>query len=220
MATLPGAVTSPVMRGMGFRLEPELPDYEPGSRDDFDRLYRDSYQNIYRTLLAVLGNPAAAEDCTQEAFVSAFRAWRRWRPDAPAEAWLHRIAINAAVSYRRRESLRSIGAILRRSGRPAMGPDPAQVVLDRDLVSALRRLPPRLRAALVLRHYHGYSNREIATAIGVSERTVNKRLRIAAGKMRAFLGPDRSGDHEQFPLDDPRSLSSQDGPPVARYRKR
>lgn len=208
------------MRGMGFRLEPELPEYEPGSRADFDRLYRDSYPNIYRTLLAVLGNAAAAEDCTQDAFVSAFRAWRRWRPDAPAEAWLHRIAINAAVSYRRRENLRSIGAILRRLGRPAVGPDPAQLALDRDLVIALRRLPPRLRAALVLRHYHGYSNREIATAIGVSERTVNKRLRIAAEKMRTFLGPDRFRDHEEFPLDGPGSLSSQDGPPSARYTQR
>jgi RNA polymerase sigma-70 factor (ECF subfamily) len=181
--------------------------YTPGSRDDFDRLYRDSYTKIYRTLLAVLADPAAAEDCTQDAFVSAFRAWDRWRPDAPAEAWLHRIAVNAAVSYQRRAKLRSIGVILTRLGRPAAGPDPAQMALDRDLAASLRRLSPRLRAALVLRHYHGYNNREIASAIGVSERTVNKRLRIAAERMRTYLAPD----HKPFPLDDPGSLSSNTG---------
>jgi len=189
---------------VGVQAEPEFPTYEPGSRNDFDRLYRTSYPRIYRTMLGVLGDPAAAEDCTQEAFVLAFRAWARWRPAAPAEAWLHRIAINSAVSYQRKANLRSIGTILRRLGRPAAGPDPAQVAMDRDLAAALRRLSPKLRAALVLRHYHGYNNREIAVAIGTSERTVNKRLRMAALKMRTLL----AGDPEVFPLDAPASLSS------------
>jgi len=58
-------------------------------------------------VLALLRDRAAAEDCTQEAFLRAFRAWPRWRPDAPAEAWVHRIAINVAISARRRERLRS-----------------------------------------------------------------------------------------------------------------
>lgn len=195
------------MSSVGVETNPEFPAYEPGSRGDFDRLYRDSYPNIYRTMLAVLGDFAAAEGCTQDAFVLAFRAWKRWRPDAPAEAWLHRIAINTAISYQRKARLRFIGSILQRLGRPAPGPDPAQVALDRDLATALRRLTPKLRAALVLRHYHGYNNREIAAAIGVSERTVNKRLRLAAKKMRVHLAKNP----EVFPLDGPASLSSTDG---------
>lgn len=200
------------MSFVGIGTGQEFPRYEPGSRDDFDRLYRDSYPKIYKTMLAVLGDPAAAEDCTQDAFVSAFRAWARWRPDAPAEAWVHRIAINAAASYQRRERLRTISAILRRFGRPPVGPDPAQLALDRDLAAALRRLPPKLRAAIVLRHYHGYNNREIAAAIGVSERTVNKRLRFAAQKMRMLLALPST----EFPLDAAGSLSSEDGPRSAR----
>lgn len=189
--------------------EPELEphEYQPGSIEDFDRLYRASYPRVYRTLLGVLGDPAAAEDCTQDAFVSAFHAWSRWRPDAPAEAWLHRIAINAAVSYQRRARLRSIGEVLRRMGRPASGVDPADVALGRDLAHALRKIPPRLRAALVLRHYHGYNNREIARATGVSERTVNKRLRVAAERMRRLL---TATTEETFPLAVPASFSSKD----------
>src|SRR5260370_35123587 len=107
---------------VGIDGEPEFPAYEPGSRDDFDRLYRDSYPRIYRTMLAVLGEPAAAEDCTQDAFVLAFQAWARWRPDAPAEAWLHRIAINVAVSHQRKAKLRSLGATLQRPRRPPSSP--------------------------------------------------------------------------------------------------
>src|SRR5437899_11740725 len=146
--------------------------YQPGSRDDFDRLYRTAYPRVYRTLSVILRDPDEAEDCAQDAFVQAFQAWKRWRPDAPAEAWVHRIAVNRAISYRRSAKLRQVGEVLRRLGRPAPLADPAEVATQGDLLSALRSLPPKLAAAIVLRHYHGYNNREIAAALGVSERTV------------------------------------------------
>ena len=161
--------------------------YQPGSREDFDRLYRTAYPRIFRTLAAILGDPAEAEDCAQDAFVKAFQAWKRWRPDAPAEAWIHRIAVNRAISHRRSSQLRTVGELLRRLGRPSGGADPAQVATKPDLLTALRSIPPKLAAAIVLRHYHGYNNREIAAALGVSERTVGTRLNQAAAKLRPLL---------------------------------
>ena len=161
--------------------------YAPGSREDFDRLYRSAYPRVYRTLAAILGDPAEAEDCAQDAFVKAFQAWNRWRPDAPAEAWVHRIAVNRAISYRRRARLRTVGELLRRLGKPAGSADPAFVATQPDLLTALRSIPPKLAAAIVLRHYHGYNNREIAAAIGVSERTIGTRLSQAAERLRAVL---------------------------------
>lgn len=161
--------------------------YKPGSRDDFDRLYRTAYPRVYRTLSAILSDPEAAEDCAQDAFVQAFQAWKRWRPDAPAEAWVHRIAVNRAISYRRTARLRSAGELLRRLGRPAPTPDPADAATRPDLLTALRSLPPKLAAAIVLRHYHGYNNREIAAALGVSERTIGSRLQQASERLRAAL---------------------------------
>ena len=67
--------------------------YRPGSREDFDRLYQTAYPRVYRTLAAILADPAEAEDCAQDSFVQAFQAWARWQPTAPAEAWIHRIAV-------------------------------------------------------------------------------------------------------------------------------
>ncbi|HKW06380.1 MAG TPA: sigma-70 family RNA polymerase sigma factor [Candidatus Dormibacteraeota bacterium] len=166
--------------------------YRPGSREDFDRLYQVAYPRVFRTLSALLSDPAAAEDCAQDAFVQAFHAWGRWRPDAPAEAWVHRIAVNRAISYRRSQKLRSVGEVLRRLGRPASSADPAEQATRSDLLDALRALPPKLAAAIVLRHYHGYNNREIAAALGVSERTVGTRLRQAADRLRAVLEPSFS----------------------------
>src|SRR5207245_7314342 len=130
-------------------LDPEA--YEPGSRDDFDRLYRNAYPRVYRTLAAILGDPQAAEDCVQDAFVQAFQAWTRWRPDAPADAWVHRIAVNRAISYRRSARLQSVGEVLRRLGRPGAGSDAAEEATRPDLLTALRSLPPKLAVAIVLR---------------------------------------------------------------------
>lgn len=169
--------------------EPSPEPYVPGSAEDFDRLYRAAYPRVFRTLVAILQDPAEAEDCAQDAFVHAFKAWPRWRPDAPAEAWVHRIAVNTAISYRRRARLRSVGELLRRLGRPAHGADPAEVATQPDLLAALRTIPPKLAAAIVLRHYHGYNNREIALALGVSERTVGSRLKQAAEMLRPMLEP-------------------------------
>jgi RNA polymerase sigma factor (sigma-70 family) len=135
----------------------------------------------------MLGDRAAAEDCTQDAFLKAFRAWDRWSGDVPVEAWLHRIAINTAISYRRKQALRDVGQLIRRLGRPGEV-DPADHALGGDLLRELRRLPAKQAAAVVLRHLHGYTNREIAASLGVPESTVATRLMIAKRTLRVRLG--------------------------------
>jgi RNA polymerase sigma factor (sigma-70 family) len=159
--------------------------YRAGNRDDFDRLYRETYPRIRFTLQGMLRNSGAAEDCAQEAFEKAFRAWSSWKADAPAEAWLHRIAVNVAVSHRRREHVREAAETIRRLGRPSHGRS-ADARLE--LLDALRRLPPREAAVIVLRHYHGYSNREIAFALRTPESTVASRLAAAKRHLFEILG--------------------------------
>ncbi len=160
--------------------------YRPGAREDFDRLYRATYQRIYATLMMILRNPAEAEDATQEAYTRAFRSWAGWKQDAPAEAWMYRIALNVAFTHRRRERLHEIGEVLRRLGRPREK-DPTEAVQP-DLVRELRALPPKQAAAIVLRHLHGFTNREIAAALDVPERTVASRLAAAKARLRGRLG--------------------------------
>ena len=164
------------------------PAYQAGSSDDFDRLYRDTYSRVLQTVMAIVREPAAAEDCVQEAFERAYAAWPRYRPDAPAPVWIHRIAINVALTYRRRYTLRQVGETIRRLGRPEFVADATLTTDQMDLVSALHELPARQAAALVLRHLHGYTNREIASAIGVPERTVASRLAAAKRKLAEKLG--------------------------------
>ncbi|MFI5282507.1 MAG: RNA polymerase sigma factor [Candidatus Dormibacterales bacterium] len=159
----------------------------PGNRDDFDRLYRASHSTIVRTLNVMLGDWAAAEDCCQDAFERAFRKWSLWRPDAPAEAWVRRIAVNAAITHRRRMRLRTVGEVILRLGLPAPAPDPQDLVERHRVTESLAKLPVKLASAIVLRHFHGYTNRAIAQSAGVPERTIASRIANAKQRLRATL---------------------------------
>src|SRR5712691_10528245 len=161
--------------------------YEAGNEEDFEHLYQRSYGKILGTVTAMLGDRAAAEDCVQDAFERAYKKWPTWQPIAPAEAWVHRIAINAAVSHQRKMRLREVGEVIRRIGRPGLAPDPQDLIEHRVLATALAQLPPKQAAAIVLRHYHGYTNRAIAQALGIPERTVASRLAVAKSRLRVML---------------------------------
>jgi RNA polymerase sigma-70 factor (ECF subfamily) len=174
------------------------PTYHAGNDADFERLYNASYGKILGTVTAMLGDRAAAEDCVQDAFERAYKKWPTWEPIAPAEAWVHRIAINAAVSYTRKMRIREVGELIRRIGRPGLAPDPQVLAENSDLAAALAKLPPKQAAAIVLRHYHGYTNRAIARALDIPERTVASRLAVAKTRLREMLrdsyGPDAAQD--------------------------
>lgn len=154
------------------------------SKEAFDQLYESAYTGLFRTALAIVGEPAAAEDCVQDACLRAFKAWPRFREDAPAEAWLHRIALNVAISYRRRERLRSLPETLLRLGRPR---EEGEIEPEGGVFQALRSLPLEQAQLIVLRYHHGYSNRELAAALGVPETTLGSRLTVARRALQAEL---------------------------------
>jgi RNA polymerase sigma-70 factor (ECF subfamily) len=166
-------------------------DYQPGVKEDFDRLYRATYQRVYATLMIIPRNPTAAEDATQEAYLRAFRAWKDWKRQAPAEAWIYRIALNVAFTHRRRERLHEVGEVIRRLGQPG-DPDPTEGSMP-DLIRELRAMPPKQASVLVLRYLHGFTNREIGAATGIPERTVASRLAAAKARLRGRIDPERLG---------------------------
>ena len=165
--------------------------FTPGDPDDFERLYLLTYRRVVEMLVAVVGDRAAAEDCAQDAFVRAFRAWPRWKPVAPAEAWVQRIAFRVGISHRRWSRLRAAGEVLRRFGPPGEARSADSVVVERDaMLDALRRLPAAQAAAIVLRHHHGFTTRDIATTLGIPESTVASRLALARRRLGELLSPE------------------------------
>jgi RNA polymerase sigma-70 factor (ECF subfamily) len=123
----------------------------------------------------MLGDAAEAEDVTQEAMLRLWRAAPDWEEDGAAVgAWLHRVATNLCLDRLRR---RGRSGALEDAPEPA---DPAPSALDAldaaDRASALRAalavLPDRQRAAIVLRHFEGRANPDIAAAMGLSVEAV------------------------------------------------
>ena len=143
----------------------------------------------------LLRSDAAAEDATQETFVRVLRHAHHLPPDAEALPWLYRIATNYCLNELRH--LR-ITAAVDELGDVPLRPSPASPedqVADRQMVrKVLVLVPGKLRDVAVLRHVDGLLDSEIASALGVSRRTVVYRLlafrqRAAAGALRVGGAP-------------------------------
>jgi RNA polymerase sigma-70 factor (ECF subfamily) len=153
---------------------------------DFEAFFADEYGGVLRTVALVIGDRARAEDATQEAFARAYRRWRTVSRLARPAAWVHVVALNAERSRRRRDRRQTVGPV---DDTPV--PDRADAVGARILVEQLLPgLPPRQRAAVVLRFLADLTVPEIADALRCSEGTVKSNLHDALRALRVDL--DRS----------------------------
>ncbi|HYM82777.1 MAG TPA: RNA polymerase sigma factor, partial [Candidatus Dormibacteraeota bacterium] len=151
--------------------------------DDFGAFYEATYRHAFRTALAILGEPAIADDAVQDAYVAAFRSRDRFRGDAPAEAWLTRIVVNTAISAARKRRVRWTDPIpFDATSRP--GSDP---VARTSILSALGSLPPEQRAAVVLRYDRDLDYESIARILGTSSGTVGSWLSRALRRLERQL---------------------------------
>jgi RNA polymerase sigma-70 factor (ECF subfamily) len=141
-------------------------------------------------LVRMLGDSHEAEDACQETLLRAHRAFARLAPDSNSRAWLYRIATNAAADAARRRArhtARTADADL--DGLPAAATvPPEQRERLRAVARAVEALPPRQRAALMLRQFHGLCYAEIAASIGGTETTARANVYQAIRKLRATLG--------------------------------
>jgi RNA polymerase sigma factor (sigma-70 family) len=131
-----------------------------------DDLYRRHGPEIYRYSLAVLGNHADAEDVTQTTFLNAYRALEQGvQPRKPVN-WLLTIASNAIKQRFRQEQSRPHVVELDRDVASNGADDDAPSVGE--LLTALSKIPPQQRQAIVLREFEGRSYSEIAEILGVT----------------------------------------------------
>lgn len=153
---------------------------------DFDVVYAEYRVRIFRTLYGVVLNEATAEDLTQETFERAYRTREEYRGGAPLGAWLHRIAVNLAISHLRRQ-----GRARQLPFRLFMRPDSSRGFerVDASTLTqrALGALKPKYRAVVVLHFYAGMTREEIGQVLGLPEGTVASRLATALSRMRKTL---------------------------------
>ena len=158
--------------------------------DPFAVLVERHGTEILRYLVRLVGNREDAQDACQDALLRAHRAFARLAPDANRRAWLYRIATNSARNVmrgRRRRMNRTSDVDLERL--PArMTAHPEQRAELRAVARAVEALPPRQRAALMLRQFHDLDYTEIAASLGGSAEGARANVYQALKKLRSTLG--------------------------------
>lgn len=167
---------------------------QQGQIGAFDELYYAYVDRVHRQLFAMLGPDSELEDMVQQTFVQVHRRIGDFRAEAQFATWLHRVAVNVALSHLRRRQ---------RWFRWEKDPDSAPVFLPaaqagpdetlaqeqklRYLHGLLSKLKPKKRIAYALYEFEGRSLEEISALVDAPVSTVAARLRAAREELRSAM---------------------------------
>ena len=165
-----------------------------GERAAFEELVRRHAEHLYAVVVRLVPDRHDAEEVTQEAFIRAWRGIGRFKGDARFFTWLYRIGINEAKRRAERRSPTEQSISL--DEQPTAAPtdrrhEPQRRAEQRDLRLALehavRALPPKYRAALILRDIEGLSTRQAAEIMELRESAFKSRLHRARLAVREAM---------------------------------
>ena len=175
-----------------------------GDAEAFEQLIEPHVGRLYNYLARMVGDPADAEDLTQDAILRVHRAIGSFRGGATFQTWLYRIATNIAVDALRRRARRSARVsslddplqaeqgLVAREVRDTRR-DPQQLAeaseLTAEVLKAIDQLSPKLRAVVMLFDLQGLTYDEIAQALALPLGTVKSRLFNARSRLRELLEP-------------------------------
>ncbi len=166
--------------------------FRGGAREAFDVIVRRHQKHVYQLCYRFVGNHEDAADLSQDVFVRAFKGLRKFKGDAALGTWLYRVGVNVCLNKvtARRPVPESI-----EERQPA--DDRAETAFERVdrgeqsevLRQAIRQLPPKQRATVVLRVYQDMSHEQIARVLGSSVGAVKANFFHALGNLRRALRP-------------------------------
>jgi len=167
-------------------------------RSQVSRLYRELGPAVYRRCLRLLGDRASAEDATQEVFVKLLRDMDRLQDRETVLPWIYRVATNHCLNLRRDARKRGQDAI---AGDLDVLPDAREdgpdSYPDRQLAQAiLSRFDAETQAIAVGVLVDGMEHEEVASMLGISRRTVSRKLDRFVENARKFLARTDAGGKE------------------------
>lgn len=153
------------------------------ARETLDALMRQHGSRLLRLCAMNLRDASLAQDAVQDTFLKAFRQFHRFRGDADALTWLTAIAINVCRDYRRSAWFRHVDRRVDALPEQAANfPFP-----DNTVITAVAKLPDKYREVILLRYYQDMKQKDVAAALGLTERAVRQRLTKANAILREEL---------------------------------
>lgn len=169
-----------------------------GDVESFEALYSLHKRRVYPLCLRMTGNPADAEDLTQEAFLKLYRKIATFRGESAFSTWLHRLTVNVVLMHIRKRRLPEVSLEEALESQQQDGPKKDigkrdnllegcidRVVLDR----CIKRLAPGYHAIFALHDIEGYEHKEIAGLLGCSAGNSKSQLHKARMRLRNLLQP-------------------------------
>ena len=142
----------------------------------FEDLFREQYEAMIRVAFLLVGSRAEAEDVVQDAFA---RINLRWKRIGNPRGYLHRCVVNRSHDLLRRRRIEQRFWWLHRAETSELDAD--------ELSDALAKLPTERRTAVVLRYYAGFSEKQIAEAMGVRPGTVKSMVHRAMAELKRVI---------------------------------
>jgi RNA polymerase sigma factor (sigma-70 family) len=180
------------MTGSNATARERAPNARGGTVPPFQVFLEEHRTVVYRFLLAQVG-PNEADDCFQEAFLAALRAYPRLRDGSNLRGWILTIATRKAFDVARRRQrhavpVEDVSGVADVAGRDVQGEVVGRMATQDGLWRAVRALPPRQRAAVVHRFVLDRSYVQIAEAMESSEETARANVYQAVKKLRELTG--------------------------------
>lgn len=172
---------------------------------DFESLIQTHSAAVFGYLWRLLRDEADAEDCLQETYLRAFRAYPRLRAAGHTNptAWLYRIATNTARTHQRQRARTASRTAEMDPVLAAGGAGTAELAERRETLAAVARaveaLPYQQRAALILRKYQSLSYAEIAATLDCTEAAARANVYQAVRKLRLLIGDGTLGQDDGPP---------------------
>ncbi|MCY2929328.1 MAG: sigma-70 family RNA polymerase sigma factor [Planctomycetota bacterium] len=165
-----------------------MADLAAGRTGALDELVGRHQEKVLALAFRTLGDPEAAQDVAQEAFIKVLRSARRYQPTAKFTTWLYRIVVNCCLDLmRRRRPSVNIDDVASPAAQGSAAAEAIQAETAQAVRHAVEALPDRQRLVIVLHRFGGLSHREVAQATGWSNSAVESLLTRAYVTLRQRL---------------------------------
>jgi RNA polymerase sigma-70 factor (ECF subfamily) len=157
-----------------------------GDARAFERLYHEHVPRVHSLARHMVGS-AEADELTQDVFVLAWRKLDTFRGDAAFSTWLHRVAINVMLGYRKTKSRERERYAAAESVVERLQARPASTEISVDMEAAIETLPGKAREVFVLHDIEGYKHEEIGDMLDIAAGTSKSQLHRARMLLREQL---------------------------------
>ncbi len=157
--------------------------FKDGNTSVFDRLFEKYQVSLYSICFRFTRNDSDARELTQDIFIKVYRNLKKFNERSRFFTWLYRIAVNACLSFKRKQKNEELYY-----NRPLQTqPMDERVSMKIAIDNALKKLPQRQRISFILRHYEGYTFKEIGEIMGITTGAAKANHHQAVKKLRVFL---------------------------------